>query len=152
MSTHSAGPREISAEANAEQGLWDPVGLELPKNPAWVGVARLAAAGIAYRAGMAYDAIEDVKIIVAEALSYCIAHSPPDGRVRISFKADTQSLTVEVRDPNFPSVPSPAKDRDGSSYQTFVDGLFLIRGLADNVEYVVTPSEGLILRIRRRIA
>ena len=151
MNTHSAGPCESSAEANTELGLWDPVGLELPKNPAWVGVARLAAAGIAYRAGMAYDAIEDVKIIVAEAVSYCIAHGPPGGRLRISFKADTGSLTVEVRDPDFPSMTSPLKDGDGSTYRTFVDGLFLIRGLADNVEYVTTPSEGLTLRIRRSI-
>ena len=139
-------------EANTEQGLWDPVGLELPKNPAWVGVARLAAAGIAYRAGMAYDAIEDVKIIVAEALSYCIAHGGSGGRLRISFKADTNSLTVEVRDPDFPNIASPSTDRDASAYPTFADGLFLIRGLADNVDYIVTPGEGLTLRIRRSIA
>jgi serine/threonine-protein kinase RsbW len=139
-------------ETHTEQGLWDPVGLELPKNPAWVGVARLAAAGIAYRAGMAYDAIEDVKIIVAEAVSYCIQHGQPGGRLRISFKADTKSLTVEVRDPEFPAITGPPKDREGSNYRTFVDGLFLIRGLADDVEYIATPSEGLTLRIRRGIA
>jgi len=151
MSKHTAS-RESSLRMNTEQGLWDPVGLELPKHPAWVGVARLAAAGIAYRAGMAYDAIEDTKIIVAEAVSYCIQHSQPGGRLRISFIADTTSLTVEVHDPDFPTVTSPPKDRDGSTYRTFVDGLFLIRGLADEVEYVATPSEGLTLRIRRSIA
>ena len=152
MNKHAAGRLESSVRANTEQGLWDPVGLELPKHPAWVGVARLAAAGIAYRAGMAYDAIEDTKIIVAEAVSYCIQHSQPGGRLRISFTADTSSLTVEVHDPNFPTITSPPKDRDGSTYRTFVDGLFLIRGLADEVEYIANPSEGLTLRIRRGIA
>ena len=151
MSRHAAGRRLTSVDASAELGLWDPVGLELPKHPAWVGVARLAAAGIAYRAGMTYDAIEDTKIIVAEAVSYCIQHGPPGGRLRISFTADTKSLTVEVRDPHFPTVTTPPKNRDGSTYQTFVDGLFLIRGLADDVEYIATPSEGLTLRIRRGI-
>jgi serine/threonine-protein kinase RsbW len=125
--------------------------LELPKNPAWVGVARLAAAGIAYRAGMSYDAIEDIKVIVAEAVSYCIQHGGPSGRLRISFKASAKSLTVEVRDPDFAAKTIERPDDKVASNRTFVDGLFLIRGLADDVEYVESPSEGLLLRVRRSI-
>jgi serine/threonine-protein kinase RsbW len=125
--------------------------LELPKNPAWVGVARLAAAGIAYRAGMSYEAIEDIKVIVAEAVSYCIQHGGSRGRLRIAFKASTKSLTVEVRDPDFVAKMSAPASGKAASNRTFVDGLFLIRGLADDVEYVESPGEGLLLRIRRSI-
>lgn len=152
MSRSVQGSR-VSPMSNLSQqeGLWDPVGLELPKNPAWVGVARLAAAGIAYRAGMSYSAIEDVKIIVAEAVSYCIQHGGPGGRLRISFEASSDALSVTVRDPEFPASESPKKDRNGSSYRTFVDGLFLIRGLADEVDHTVSPADGLTLRIRRGI-
>ena len=138
-------------KASEEHGLWDPVGLELPKNAAWVGVARLAAAGIAYRAGMTYDAIEDVKIIVAEAVSYCIQHGRPGGRLGISFKADTRSLTVEVHDPDFPTASDSTRKRERWTDRAFIDGLELIRGLADQVEYIATPGDGLTLRIRRGI-
>ncbi|MDQ6766612.1 MAG: ATP-binding protein [Candidatus Eremiobacteraeota bacterium] len=152
MSEGVAGHRHTVVNDIRQEGLWDPVGLELPKNAAWVGVARLAAAGIGYRAGMSFDAIEDIKVIVAEALSHCIQHGRPGGRLRISFEANADSLAVTVNDPSFPVAPSPPKDRNGSSYRAFVDGLFLIRGLADEVDYVVSPSEGLTLRIRRAIS
>jgi serine/threonine-protein kinase RsbW len=123
------------------------IDLELPKNPIWVSVARLAAAGIAYRAGMPFDTIEDIKVIVTEAVSYCIQHGSREGRVRLRFDLGADDVVLTLSDPTFP--PQPPRDRDGSSYRTFVDGLFLIRGLADEVDFNTTAGNGLTLRIRR---
>jgi serine/threonine-protein kinase RsbW len=150
VNNEMAKRQDVTVEQTS-QGLWDPTGLELPKDPAWVGVARLAAAGIAYRAGLSYEAIEDIKVIVAEAMSYCIQYGGAVGRLRISFESGVDHLIVTVRDPGFPVVESLPKDHDGSGYRIFVDGLFLIRGLANDVEYTADTRDGLTLRIRRDI-
>ena len=151
MSRAVASRRHEAVGTVGTEGLWDPAGLELPKDPAWVAVARLAAAGIAYRAGASYDAIEDVRVIVAEAVSFCIQHGKPGGRLRISFEAPAGALVVIVRDPDFPVMTSP-KRHNGSNQLDFIDGLFLIRGLADDVEYSATATDGLTLRVTRKIA
>ena len=137
----------MSSSVRADRG--EPIDLELPKKPVWVGVARLAAAGIAYRAGLPFDTIEDVKIIVAEAVSYCIQHGTTEGRLRLRFELNGDDLIITVTDPTFPATPQPPRDRNGSSYARFVDGLFLIRGLADEVEFCSNAGNGLTLRIRR---
>ncbi|MBV8338533.1 MAG: ATP-binding protein [Candidatus Eremiobacteraeota bacterium] len=125
----------------------DFIDLELPKNPVWVSVARLAAAAIAYRAGMPFDTIEDIKVIVAEAVSYAIQYGAPQGRLHLRFDLSHDHLDITLTDPTFPlKLP---RDRNGASYKTFVDGLFLIRGLADEVDFDATPGGGLTLRIRR---
>jgi serine/threonine-protein kinase RsbW len=141
---------DVSAEMTGmmpEVSSSDSIDLELPKNPVWVSVARLAAAGIAYRAGMPFDTIEDIKVIVAEAVSYCIQYGAPEGRLHLRFDLGDDQLTLTLTDPTFPlKLP---RERNGSSYKTFVDGLFLIRGLADEVDFDAAPGGGLTLRIRR---
>lgn len=146
----------MSAEAglagmNDQLSLGEPIDLELPKNPVWVSVARLAAAGIAYRAGMPFDTIEDIKVIVAEAVSYCIQHGSREGRLHLRFDLGENDLAITLTDSNFPHGLQRPRDRNGSSYQTFVDGLFLIRGLADEVEFDSDERNGLTLRIRRGV-
>ncbi len=137
------------------QGLWDPLGIEIPRHADWVAVARLAAAGIAYRAGLTYEGVEEVKVIVAECLSYCIQHGRPGGRLRLSFEKATDALVITVQDPTFSvatAAASSPKFRDESDVRSYIDGLFLIRGLAQNLEYMVSPTEGLTLRVRKNIA
>lgn len=146
----------MSAEAGLagmshQLSLGEPIDLELPKNPVWVSVARLAAAGIAYRAGMPFDTIEDIKVIVAEAVSYCIQHGSHEGRLHLRFELGENDLAITLTDSNFPHGLQRPRDRNGSSYQTFVDGLFLIRGLADEVEFDSDERNGLTLRIRRGV-
>lgn len=148
----------MSADAGAHvAGIADellfgePIDLELPKNPVWVSVARLAAAGIAYRAGMPFDTIEDIKVIVAEAVSYCIQHGGPEGRLHLRFDLGKDQLALTLTDRNFPHALQPPRDRNGSTYRTFVDGLFLIRGLADEVDFDLNEHNGLTLRIRRGV-
>ncbi len=129
----------------------EPIDLELPKNPLWVSVARLAAAGIAYRAGLAFDTIEDVKIVVAEAVSYCIQHGKREGRLHLRFELGDHRFVVTVHDPTFSPEQQPPRGRNGSGDRVFVDGLFLIRGLADKFDFTVAPGAGLTLRIQTGI-
>jgi anti-sigma regulatory factor (Ser/Thr protein kinase) len=137
MTENFSGPEEMSA----------PVDLDLPRDPDWVGVARLASAAIAYRVGLPYDSIEDVKVMVAEAVSYCIQHSPAGGRLHITFEANPTELAINVKDPDFP-LRLAAAGSDGSF--TFIDGLLMIRALADDFEYKAN-RDGLSLQMSKAI-
>lgn len=141
---------QMTESTSAREGLREPVGLDLPKDAGWVGVARLASAAIAYRVGLGYDSIEDIKVMVAEAVSYCIQHSPAGGRLHVTFEAGASELVINVRDPDFPLRLAEAEGSERSRIP-FIDGLLLIRALADDFEYKAN-REGLFLRMRKAIA
>jgi serine/threonine-protein kinase RsbW len=138
----------MTESTSGREGLREPVGLDLPRDPGWVGVARLASAAIAYRVGLSYDSIEDVKVMVAEAVSYCIQHNPTGNRLHITFEARPSELVINVKDPDFPMRLTDASTPDGASRFTFIDGLLLIRALADDFEYIA-DREGLCLQMRK---
>lgn len=133
-----------SARANS-------VTLNLPKDPSLIAAARLTAAGVAFRAGLSFDTIEDLKIIVAEACTYCMTRGGPmpSGRLRITFELYPNSFVVLVADPEFRFV-SWQRTRSSTVAGT-ADELFIIRGLADELEYRASPASGLVLRITKSI-
>jgi anti-sigma regulatory factor (Ser/Thr protein kinase) len=146
MSRWNGTPQLIKRE-----GLWDPAGVEFPKHPDWVSVARLAAAGVAYRAGFSLEGIEQVKVIVAEALSHCLHEGREGDRLKLSFAIDDDVLVISVSDPAFRPALARSHIRNGEN-ELFIDGLFLIRCLAHHLEYAFSPESGLTLRIRKSIA
>lgn len=128
------------------------VKLTIPRHALWVGAARLAAAGIADRAGLSIEGIDEVKIIVAEAITYCISHGQPGDPLDLSFELAPSSLTIIVRDPTFSVMrsesamqlasPGPLGDRGG---------IFIIESLADRFNLEMDQNNGLTLMAVKRI-
>lgn len=81
----------------------DIVELELPADPAYLGVVRTACAGLGARLDLTLDEIEDLRIAVDEA---CTLVLPPGGsddlgiRLRATFSVATDVLAVRVQGPN----------------------------------------------------
>jgi serine/threonine-protein kinase RsbW len=125
----------------------DRVSLTLPKNEAFISAARLTAAGIGMRAGLSYEIIEDLKIIVTEACTYCITRGRNPGRLHVVLDIASGSVIVTVSDPGFePAAHVPPKRVLG---EWEPDELFIIRNLADELIYRVTPGGGLKLRMTK---
>jgi serine/threonine-protein kinase RsbW len=124
----------------------DAFDVTMPKDPGLVAAMRLTAAAIGHHTGFSIDAIDDLKIVVAEACSYCIQHAG-SGRLRISFVPGIGSLMVIVEDAE---LTRPPLVRAPGEFLESDDGLFIIKNLADNVDYEIDPERGLRLTIRMR--
>lgn len=129
------------------------VELHLPPDVQYVGLARLVVTVAARQAGMADERIEDLKIAVSEATTNAIlAHRRSDepSPVVLSFgptRNDTFGVTIADTGPGF---DPPSSDTHSTRAWTDEGGLgvTLIRGLADDVEFV----RGQGMRVNMRFA
>jgi serine/threonine-protein kinase RsbW len=115
------------------------VELRIPAVPEWVGVARLAAAGIASRLDFSIEDLEDLKLAVAEACNCCIQNGG-SGDVRIACELHTDRIIILVERAGalgkaIAQPPTAGDDADLGGL-----GVFLIRALMDDVTYVSDSS------------
>jgi serine/threonine-protein kinase RsbW len=128
--------------ANANRDVMETIELRLPCKAEWVGVARLAVAGVASRLNFSVEDVDDLKLAVAEACTNCIQHASDSDEVRIACAVYGDRLVVTVED--------HGKGFDGRGVtpkalgEPKVGGLgvFLIRTLMDDVSYEVDPKNG----------
>ncbi len=126
-----------------------PVTLRLPKDPALLATVRLTAAGVGVRAGASFEAIEDLKVMLAEACTYCIRRGTPEGCLEISLEADGDDVVLTVVDRTFRIVQPYVGAGVSSTSPEEPDELFMIRGLADDMTYHLLPGGGIMLTARR---
>jgi len=124
------------------------VTLRIPAQPEWVGVARLAMAGIASRSGVSIEDIEDLKLAVAEACNCCI-QNPGSGDVSIECVVDESRIVISVERSGAgsrsvaPAAPAAEPAELGGL------GVFLIRALMDDVTYASDPASGTRLALTK---
>lgn len=141
----------VSAPESSSEGGRTAVALMIPAVPEWVGVARLAAAGIGNRIGLSIEDIEDLKLAVAESCNCCIQNGGT-GDVAISFGIEDDRLSVGVaragsgqKQPQAaPAAADDESDLDGL-------GVFLIRALMDDVAYAADRASGTRLTLTKLI-
>ena len=123
------------------------VELEIPARPEFVGVARMAVGALAgIRPGLAYERIDDLRIVVSEACTSAIemlAHQPaPSNGERVSLRLrcidGPKALEIRIEAPGsaFDSA-FPASDPE-PDVDTF--RISLIRALVDDAELRSTPG------------
>jgi serine/threonine-protein kinase RsbW len=117
--------------------------LRIPSRAEWVGVARLAVAGIASRLQFTIEDIEDLKLAVAEACTNCIQHATGSESVSIECRIFPDKIVVTVEDTGKGATASNlAPKRLGGEPKVGGLGVFLIRSLMDDVEYELSPDSG----------
>ncbi|HVM15776.1 MAG TPA: ATP-binding protein [Egibacteraceae bacterium] len=127
------------------------VELRLPPDVQYVGLARLVVTVAARQAGMADERVEDLKIAVSEATTNAIrAHRQAEEPrpVVLSFGPttdDTFGVTIVDTGPGFDPLPPDAHERREWTEESGL-GVTLIRGLADDVEFV--RGEGMRVNMR----
>jgi serine/threonine-protein kinase RsbW len=156
----------------------DALEMQIPARAEWVRVVRLATAGVASRAGFAYDDIEDIKLAVAEACNNAILHSggAPDSDsigdgstpgagsaiVTIRWQLLKNGLRISVSDegrldpPGLPrragSTPKAREsERPVHELPESGMGLLLIESLMDNVEHETGAHADTTLHMTKRV-
>lgn len=88
----------------------DVVQLDVPAQPAYVAVVRTAAAGLAARADLTLDRIEDLRIAVDEACALLLhkrnAGDDDEATIRCLFTVEDDALTVDISGPQV-ELPEP---------------------------------------------
>jgi len=126
------------------------VELRLPAKAEWVGVARLAIAGIASRLGLDMEEIDDLKLAVSEACNNCIQFAHAGDEVLITNTIYPDRLVVTVRDRVDASATGITQRRLGAAKEGGL-GVFLIRTLMDEVSYETDARTGSRLTMTKRL-
>ncbi|WP_152655454.1 anti-sigma B factor RsbW [Oceanobacillus sp. CFH 90083] len=124
---------------------FDYIEMKVPAKAEYIGVMRLTLSGVANRMGFSYDAIEDLKVAISEAVTNAVEHAYEEkesGEITVGFGLyeDRMEIIVadrggsfdleEVRNETGPyqSDEPVEKIREGGF------GLFLIEALMDEVK------------------
>jgi len=126
------------------------VELRIPAVPEFVGVARLAAAGIASRMDFSIEDIEDLKLAVAEACNCCIQNGG-SGDVRIGCELHADRIVIAVERAGERGSPAAAPAAGGDDGDLGGLGVFLIRALMDDVTYTADPASGTRLTLIKHL-
>lgn len=117
------------------------VELEIPARPEFVGIARMAVGALAgIRPGLAYERIDDLRIVVSEACTSAIEVLDHTGSLRLRCIDGPKTLEVRIEAPAaafesaFPT-DDPSPDREVDNFR-----ISLIRALVDDAELRPTPA------------
>jgi len=127
------------------------VELEIPARPEFVGIARMAVGALAgIRPGLAYERIDDLRIVVSEACTSAIEGLEEGGVLRLRCIDGPKSLEVRIEAPgtvfeaDFPiSEPEP----DTENFR-----ISLIRALVDDADLRSSPERTELCLVMHREA
>ena len=121
-------------------------------------IAMACSASFAKIYGLAPERIEDLKTIVSEAAMNAMQHGnkgKPKARVTVSMRFKDDAITVWIKDEGDGIKELPVRPDIGRIIDTTDPpvglGLFLIKNLADNVEFNEITDEGHSMRMAIKI-
>lgn len=141
---------------------FDFIEMRIPAKPEYVGVSRLTISGIGSRMGFTYEAIEDLKVAVSEAITNAVTHAyyqEDDGEITIGFGVYQNCLEVMVADRGGSFNLNEVKGEIGPYEQSEESienlreggfGLFLIDALMDKVE--INNEDGVIVLMTKYLS
>jgi serine/threonine-protein kinase RsbW len=127
--------------------------LHVPSVPGFEKVAMDFVASVAKMMKFPEDRVEDLKTAVAEACINAIEHGnslDASVKVGISLRIEEAKLQVAVRDEGtgIGQINPPSIERTMASKKRPRGwGIFLIKGLMDEVEFETTPGHGNVVRM-----
>ncbi len=135
------------------------VTLTVPVDAKYISLARLVAAGVAARANLSIDAVEDLKIAVSEACTNVTEHAfggeeeVAAKTMELAFYIADGRLTVEVEDEGCGFDPKhlPTMKEKPAAEDTGL-GLYLISELMDEVQIQSAPGSGTKIIMTKRSA
>lgn len=129
--------------------------LKIPAKSEYISLGRLAVASVANRCGFNYDVIEDLKIVISEAITNAIKHAYlglDDGVVDIRFTIFENYISVLVKDNGKlakGSLPERtlaySKNVTSDTLEIGGLGLLLIKSLTDDV--IIKVDKGLSIEM-----
>ncbi|MFD1067135.1 anti-sigma B factor RsbW [Oceanobacillus locisalsi] len=124
---------------------FDYIEMKVPAKAEYIGVMRLTLSGVANRVGFSYDAIEDLKVAISEAITNAVEHAYEEkesGEITVGFGVYDDRMEIMVADRGgsfdleeikngtgpYTNDEPVEKIREGGF------GLFLIEALMDEVK------------------
>jgi len=101
--------------------------LTIPGQAEYLGVVRLAVAGLCHRLGLEPDDAEDLKLAVSEACSQALQADVRPDRVRVAISVDSERVRIDL-------FPDPADSSFLAPEGPAVLGRVLVESLVDQVE------------------
>jgi len=138
------------------ESLADMVELRIPPDPKYIAVVRLTVAGVASRAGMSVDDVDDLKVAVCETYTNVIDHAFEGVRPRpvmIRMTATDRELQIEVIDEGV-GFDTEAKDygKEADLSREGGLGLYLVHQYMDEVRIESAPGSGTRVIMKKRLA
>ena len=136
--------------------LPDIVELLLPPDPKYISVVRLTVAGVASRAGLSVDDVDDLKVAVCEVFTNTIDHAfegTAPKAVTIRMIPDASNLRVEVIDEGAGFDVGERKfGVEADLSQEGGLGLYLVYRYMDEVKIESAPGSGTRVIMTKRLA
>jgi anti-sigma regulatory factor (Ser/Thr protein kinase) len=127
------------------------VELEIPARPEFVGIARMAGGALAgIRPGLAYERIDDLRIVVSEACTSAIEEIDDARNLRLRCIDGPKTLEIRIEAPAsaFESAfPSGDQEPDADNFR-----ISLIRALVDDAELRSTAGRTELCLVMHREA
>ena len=125
------------------------VELEIPARPEFVGIARMAVAALAgIRPGLAYERIDDLRIVVSEACTSAIEGLDDSSILKLRCIDRPKALEVHIEAPGTAfenAFPINEPDPDADNFR-----ISLIRALVDDADLKSSSEATELCLIMRR--
>lgn len=127
--------------------------LSVPGKPEYVSLVRLAISSVANHAGFDIEAIEDIKVAIAEACNNAVLHGNKGciENYEVEICVKDNSLKIEVRDNGKGYNSLDYKEPDIQCPKEGGLGIFIIKSLMDHVEIYSEDGKGTTIRMIKYI-
>lgn len=137
------------------------VEIKIPNKSEYVGVVRLAVAGIANRMNFTIEDIEDIKIAVSEACANAVRYAYPNdilGYIDVTCLPQKDKLEITVKDSGIGFDPKnihKSKVKKETSQASKSDNLGLgfvfMQSLMDKVDLSSSPNKGTTVHLVKKV-
>lgn len=133
--------------------MTDLLKFSVPQKPEYVGLIRLAVSSAANCAGFDIEAIEDIKVAVAEACTNVIRHSnnADYSNFEIECRLEKNRIIISIEDRGQGYNTSEYRKPDLENPKEGGLGLFIIQALMDEVNIFSKVGEGTRLQMVKYI-
>jgi len=126
-----------------QEELIDSLQLKISCKPDYIVVARLTTSAVATRVGFDYEAAESLKHAVGEAcimiIQYAHIHPQSGAELTVQCFVYSSKLTISV---DYGTVDETMPRHAESHWDAMDTSLTIIRGLMDEVDVDINPSQG----------
>jgi serine/threonine-protein kinase RsbW len=120
--------------------------LEIPSRSEWVGIVRLAVAGVASKLAFDDAQIDDLRLAASEACALCVLQSDPDRPLIVEATTEPGKLSLAVR----AFRPQGEQVLTGEQRETLEAAEYVIRSVVDEADIGV-DGEGLYCRLTKSL-
>lgn len=117
----------------SDNKLWN-IELRIPGEPEFLGVVRLASAGISHRLGLDHELAEDLKLVATEACGHLLNLGAEE--IMLSWQVEREQLSLRVWSADGYDENNVDEEADQEWKEI---GLLLITSLMDEVEELTSP-------------